>query len=616
MLKAIKELGEHIRKNKNLDVVQVLTESSKLINTKKMICVVFKKENDSLVFDGVHIEDFDQEKARKVLYRTFGHAQYDATLSAKLTSPDKLEKRWRLWFSRYLRKFDDVTFLKLIKTAIEENKNKIFDKISEKYNQLNKQEKRGCLATIKIRDNKGEMYLAEIPEFVEIFKITSMEDFYYKHKVESIGESVCCLCMQRKTVIPASPFFVFTVDKAGFAYEFDRANSWKQLPICFDCALDLQVGKEFLKNQLSFQLYGYQYFVIPFAIQKEVLGEVINEIELHRRSNDYREGLINAEEDILEILKEKKDVFNLIFIFYKTKGKDDFFDILKYVEEVPPSWIKRIYDTFRNINQKNIFKEGQLKTILGEKWSGSLLNGVWNDEPIWDSREDFRKVAQIIKDFFYHREKDRKVFDNSSLNILGDILEAKQIDKRYFIKHLIDAIREEHEKGNEWNEKLLSLKSLYLLNFILELGLISLDHFKVEKFKEVKLMEEIKDSKKVENFFNEFSRAFNTPDKKAVFLEGVLVSFLLDVQFAKRGDTPFRKKLHGLKLNKRFIKRLFPEIIEKLRQYDAGYPWLETLISKYLIEADENGWIISDDEISYYFALGLNFGRVFKGGGE
>jgi len=40
------------------------------------------------------------------------------------------------------------------------------------------------------------------------------------------------------------------------------------------------------------------------------------------------------------------------------------------------------------------------------------------------------------------------------------------------------------------------------------------------------------------------------------------------------------------------------------------------LISKYLLEADENGWIISDDEISYYFALGLNFGRVFKGGGE
>lgn len=164
-------------------------------------------------------------------------------------------------------------------------------------------------------------------------------------------------------------------------------------------------------------------------------------------------------------------------------------------------------------------------------------------------------------------------------------------------------------------KKILSLKSLYLLDFLLESGLISLDHFRVEKFREVKLMEEIKDSKKVENFFNEFSKAFNTPDKKAVFLEGVLVSFLLDVQFDKRGDTPFRKKLHGLRLNRRLIRRLLPEAIEKLRQYNADYPWLETLVSKYLLEADENGWVISDDEISYYFALGLNFGRVFKGGG-
>ena len=192
----------------------------------------------------------------------------------------------------------------------------------------------------------------------------------------------------------------------------------------------------------------------------------------------------------------------------------------------------------------------------------------------------------------------------------------RSIDKMYIIKHMIGAIREEYGKGNDWSEKLLSLKSLYLLNFLLELNLVSLNNFKVKKFMKVKLMEEIKikDSEKMENFFSEFLRAFDTPDKKAVFLEGVLVSFLLDVQYAKRKDTPFRKKLHGLRLNKRLVKRLFPEIIEKLRQYDAGYySWLETLISKYFIEADESAWIISDDEISYYFTLGLNFGRIFKG---
>jgi CRISPR-associated protein Csh1 len=248
---------------------------------------------------------------------------------------------------------------------------------------------------------------------------------------------------------------------------------------------------------------------------------------------------------------------------------------------------------------------------LGEKWSGDFKEGksMWNGKPV-----SKLNLAGMVGEFFYHREKDKKIFDKSSLNILGDILEAKQIDRGYFIKHLIEAIREEYGR-NEWSEKLLSLKSLYLFDFLIELGLV-LTFGKNLRFKGVKLMEEtiIKDSKSVEDFFKEFQNAFDTPDKKAVFLEGVLVSFLLDVQYAKRKDTPFRKKLHGLRLNKRLIKRLFPEIIEKLRQYDAGYPWLETLISKYFIEADETDWIISDDEISYYFALGLNFGRIFKGG--
>jgi CRISPR-associated protein Csh1 len=82
----------------------------------------------------------------------------------------------------------------------------------------------------------------------------------------------------------------------------------------------------------------------------------------------------------------------------------------------------------------------------------------------------------------------------------------------------------------------------------------------------------------------------------------------------KRKETPFRKKLHGLKLNKKLIKRLFSEVIEKLEQYGVSYPSLQSLVAEYFVKADENGWEISDEEISYYFTLGLNLGRKFKGG--
>lgn len=125
-------------------------------------------------------------------------------------------------------------------------------------------------------------------------------------------------------------------------------------------------------------------------------------------------------------------------------------------------------------------------------------------------------------------------------------------------------------------------------------------------------LEPRKEAERVENFFKQFEYAFTAADKKAVFLEGVLTKFLLDIQYVERGSTPFRSKLSGLKLDERKIKRLLPDVVEKLREYKAGYPWLEELISKYLVMADNNGWHLSKDEISYYFALGLNLGGIFK----
>lgn len=119
-------------------------------------------------------------------------------------------------------------------------------------------------------------------------------------------------------------------------------------------------------------------------------------------------------------------------------------------------------------------------------------------------------------------------------------------------------------------------------------------------------------AKEIERFLTEHGNAFDTPDKKAAFLEGVLTQFLLDVQYASRQSTPFRSKLYGLKLDEKRLKRLFPKITEKFREYRRVYPWLEKATSKYLIKAEEHGWSLSKDEISYYFALGLNLGRIFK----
>ncbi len=60
------------------------------------------------------------------------------------------------------------------------------------------------------------------------------------------------------------------------------------------------------------------------------------------------------------------------------------------------------------------------------------------------------------------------------------------------------------------------------------------------------------------------------------------------------------------------MKRIFPEIINKLEEYDANYyKELEYLISRYMIQSGTD-WKMSNDEISFYFVLGMNLSNLLK----
>ena len=124
--------------------------------------------------------------------------------------------------------------------------------------------------------------------------------------------------------------------------------------------------------------------------------------------------------------------------------------------------------------------------------------------------------------------------------------------------------------------------------------------------------EEKEIKERVELFFNKFSDFFNINVKKAIFLEGVLTQYLLNIQYQERKATPFRIKLKGLKLDEKQIKKLLPEIQNKLEEYGKNYYRdLESIISNYFISSG-NDWNVSNDEISFYFVLGMNLSNIFK----
>ena len=112
-------------------------------------------------------------------------------------------------------------------------------------------------------------------------------------------------------------------------------------------------------------------------------------------------------------------------------------------------------------------------------------------------------------------------------------------------------------------------------------------------------------------FLTEYDEFLNSDAKRASFLLGVLTQKLLNIQYQDRKATPFRKQLNSLKLSPAYLRKLLPQIIEKLEQYGKNYfRKLESLISEILLTAKLEE--LSNDEISFYFTTGMTLENKFR----
>jgi len=124
---------------------------------------------------------------------------------------------------------------------------------------------------------------------------------------------------------------------------------------------------------------------------------------------------------------------------------------------------------------------------------------------------------------------------------------------------------------------------------------------------------EVKMENKYEDYFQKHPDFYDADWKKAVFLTGVLAQHVMDIQWQERNARPFRSRLSGLKLDARAIKRLLPESIEKLEQYKKNYyRKLEETIALLMESGEPELKTQSVDQISFYFAVGMNMNKKFK----
>lgn len=618
MLDAISALGEHLIENAYKDrITEIFVDSGRLKGTKYVISIVLEKKNEDLKYSHVVLEEFNLKNAYKYLYKTHASNRFDISPTTKRNfaqndedqtrkEVEKAIERMLGWFQheRFSKYKTRYPMLSKIEMALNNDKNRIINDIITKVVPLNNKDKKSVLVTLKfVAKDKEEKYLGEMEEFKEVFLKEAPEDLYNKKSFGGVSKGVgtCYICGKTNTELWgfASPFNFFSVDKPGLAPNFSQLNSWKMLPICEECAIKLQAGRRFLDEYCHDTLYGYSYYIIPQIYDDEQRNEIIQDIIQYKKT--YHEIAKTEEEDLLEFMKEKGDFVTLIFIFIQKNQSRE--EIHKYLEDVPPSWIKRIYDTFDNISSFEIFQEDNLKKILGDSWEGDIKEHlIQNCKP----NKRINMLAYLIRNFF-PQSKETGVYDKYFLDVLGDIIAQHPINKKLLYRSFIREIKNRFVNDRRYDY--LTLYSFFLYLLLFELNLIGGGRMERKGFEDAKKPENnIED---IEKFFEKFKQTFDKPAKKAAFLEGVLTRFLLDWQYANRGSTPFKAKLYSLNLDEQRLKKLLVDLESKLMEYDLQYSWLKELIARYHVEAGNN-WKLSKEEISYYFVLGLSLGRIFK----
>jgi CRISPR-associated protein Csh1 len=263
------------------------------------------------------------------------------------------------------------------------------------------------------------------------------------------------------------------------------------------------------------------------------------------------------------------------------------------VEDILPSRFRRLFEIKARLDAIDIFRKE-----VSKKDGKRLL--IFN----------FR----ILRSFFPYVSKTRS-YDKHFLELVGKIFSLKPVEYHFIMKAIVTKLRSRFV--NDEYTKIDCLSGYLLLNYLGGLGILRKGGVGME----IKLIEDLKESfgsedtsvsQKTELFFEAHGGFFDNAAKKACFLVGILAQKLINIQLQEKKATPFRTKLHGLRLTEPLLKKISYEAQNKLEQYKKNYyRELEGVIAQYMV-AGGPAWSLTNDEISFYFTMGMNLASLFK----
>lgn len=609
MIEAVSRIGDYVQRNRaGEDLLSTFIENPNSNGKYKFVLiVVLNEKNGEYSFSHVDVGEF--KPFQKYLYKKGAPNGTDATPTSKVAGD--LEKTFRNRFLKWFQNYDSYDLskeekddLQRMSKAIIDQADKISAGLQEKFSL--KSPKDNAIITLGIEKDGELLYPGDIPLFKNILLRKGKDKYYIKKSQgESKGlEAVCSVCKERKDEVYgfAIPWTFHTFDKPGFiAGGFEVSESWKNTPVCFDCAKRLELGKKYIEERLDFSFYGFRYLLVPKLVLGGDCTETLDILAAadqkrkQRLNREVKNRLALDESGILEQVKDQKDSFSNSLLFYRKEQSS--YRILLLIDGILPSRLRALFNAKERTDFRfKIYRDQILSEEQREKYHLEFNFGV-------------------LRRFFPSESRNR-TFDKIFLEIVNKIFVGNSIDYYLIIKFIITRVRDAFK--NEYPTYIETLNGFLLLNYLKELDLlrgIQVDNDKNGSLSEALRIDELERlplEQRIDKFFESNSGFFNSYAKKAAFLEGSLAQKLINIQLRTRGSTPFRNKLHGLKMNEALIKRLLHAMQDKLDEYNSNYyRELEEIIASYFVLSGVN-WEETDDELSFYFVLGMDMHKLFK----
>lgn len=395
---------------------------------------------------------------------------------------------------------------------------------------------------------------------------------------QSQHEGTCSICGNgpREVFGNFSRLKCYSLDKPGsIVGGFHGAAASKNFPVCQACAFSLTATIKFVEQNLSGNMAGEDYMILPSSSLPEIRDYLKDELtERPQRFSISRRAdlLVAKEEAFLQLLfdEELKEQVAFSLVFYVQEQAS--WRVTAEVQQVLASRIKQIYEAGKKITVDRI-----LFTIQK------------------DAEKPLQITSYTLKEFTGPEGKKSRDILRSWLTSL---FSGQSIDRPSFLHHLVNRLI---ATGRREPEKLgwVIRQAWGLYRFACLTNLIP--------GKENNMSFEEPNSS-FGQYIKKHSAFFNRPEVATAFLTGCYASTVCSVQRKERGSDPFSKKFLGRLLTHNHLKRLYREGHDKLAQYrKLGYvaKTLDPDLAESWIGCGD-GWGISDEESTFAFTIGYS----------